>query len=231
MRSLSGRFHHVVGEARSNVGRLLRIVQGVLITCTVLFVLALSYKNHSLRKEFIEHRRADMRAERGGFIPTFTTRATDGEMITVAHAEDSSARQIVFVLTSTCPYCRRTLASWGRITNRIHATHVRPLSVIALTTDSLMEAQRFARAQRFAFPIVPFPERKLVSLSRASVVPQTLVLNAEGRVIYTRRGVIDTRVAEDSVVSAALRVLPAKKQPPKLIKTAAIQHSAVALLR
>jgi peroxiredoxin len=212
-------------QAKAHASRLVSFAPKALTIALIVLVLALSYRNHSLRAEFIDHRRSDMRAERGDFIPTFTTRATDGQILTVAHNEDSTARQVVFVLTSTCPYCRQTLPSWGRITTRLRATGARPVSVIALTSDSLAEAKRFASAQQFAFPVVPFPERKLVTLSHARVVPQTLILNAEGRVIFSRRGVIATRAAEDSIVDAALRVLPAKKATRKPTARAIAAHT------
>jgi cytochrome c biogenesis protein CcmG/thiol:disulfide interchange protein DsbE len=220
------RLRRIWANAEPPAARLVSFAPKALIIALIALVLALSYRNHSLRAEFLDHRRSDMRAERGDFIPTFTTRATDGQALTVAHHEDSTARQVVFVLTSMCPYCKQTLPSWGRIASRIRETKTHPVSVIALTSDSLPEAKRFASAQRFVFPVIPFPERKLVRLAHASIVPQTLILNAEGQVIFSRRGAITTRAAEDSIVDAAFRVLPVRRATPKPAPLSVAVHTS-----
>jgi hypothetical protein len=51
--------------------------------------------------------------------------------------------------------------------------------------------------------VVRFPEPRLARLYRAAVVPQTVVLNSEGRVLYARTGLLDSAAALDSVFRAA----------------------------
>ena len=62
-------------------------------------------------------------------------------------------------------------------------------------------AAAYAEANRIRFPVVPLPDRRTVFLYRAFVVPQTVVVDEDGRVVYVRHGVIEARPAIDSVIA------------------------------
>jgi hypothetical protein len=51
-----------------------------------------------------------------------------------------------------------------------------------------------------AFPFVRFPGRNLAALYRSGIVPQLLIVDREGRVIYARRGVLESPAAADTVL-------------------------------
>ena len=174
-------------------------------------LVTVSLQKRDINRFVAEHRRADQVAQPGDYVPTFAGVGTNGETITVGRTNSEDARQVVFLLTAECQFCRRTLPSWTAIAEALATSRSPAVQVIALTTDSLPVARAFADSLELRFPLVPFPERKLVALTRARIVPQTLVLNSEGRVLYSRRGELNTRAAVDSVVAAARRSSPASR--------------------
>jgi hypothetical protein len=70
-----------------------------------------------------------------------------------------------------------------------------------------LDDEHLSRAyqERHAFPVpsVRFPDRRYIRLYRASLVPQTLVVDGEGRVLYSRPGVVDRATTVDSILLAA----------------------------
>jgi len=51
------------------------------------------------------------------------------------------------------------------------------------------------------FPVVSFEDQKLRALYRSRVVPQTLLLDADGVVTYARLGSVEETVVIDSVIA------------------------------
>ncbi|MEP6507759.1 MAG: redoxin domain-containing protein [Gemmatimonadales bacterium] len=207
---------------RNAAARLGRHVPTILLAISCVAIALLTRHTHELRVSFLDHRRRETEATRGDYLPTFVARTTTGDSVVIGKLDDSTARQVVFIMTSTCPYCRKTIPSWRRIASRLSGSPTHNIAVLALTPDSARNAKWFGDFEKFAFPLVIFPDRKLVALSRATVVPQTLVLNSDGRVLYSKTGEITSKLMEDSVVSEALRQVASpittgnKTRPPSI---------------
>lgn len=180
-----------------------KVIPWVLLSLSAIVLVALGVKYRTLREDFVEHRRADTRLQRGAYVPSFTGLSTGGDSVAVGNAF-SGERQVLIFLTSTCPFCRETLPAWKGMAGRLSDSSFvgQGVRVLGLTTDSLSDATKHAEANDLPFPLVPFPNRNLVSLYRGFTVPQTIVVDAEGRVIFARHGVIRTAQAVDSILAA-----------------------------
>jgi peroxiredoxin len=205
--------------ARERTDRLSHHVPTILLVISLIAITLLARHAHQLRLNFLEHRRQDTHTNRGDYVPTFSASTTNGDSVVIGKLNDTTARQVIFIMTSTCPYCRKTIPSWRRIALRLSSNPARRIKVLALTPDSLNNAKWFGDSEKFPFPLVVFPNRKLVQLSRATVVPQTIVLNSDGRVLYSKTGLIASKLLEDSVVSEALRQIPSAKAAAKPAKS------------
>jgi peroxiredoxin len=64
------------------------------------------------------------------------------------------------------------------------------VDVVGISLDSADATRRYGEAQGLTFPLVTVPARKLKQLYRARAVPQTLVLDEEGRVLFARTGLL-----------------------------------------
>jgi hypothetical protein len=74
------------------------------------------------------------------------------------------------------------------------------------------------------YAVLLFPERKLQRLYRVAAVPQTLVLNADGRVLYARTGLLDSAAVLDSVYRAATTQSPHTGLPMTVGRPATRRH-------
>lgn len=138
----------------------------------------------------------------GAVVPTFRARTLTGDSITIGEGPDPLARQVLFVLTTSCPFCRQTLATWARIADSVATLGPGEVVVAAISLDSLSLTRDYVRQHQLRYPVVLFPAAKLRRLYRASAVPQTLVLDHEGRILYARTGLLEPQAVVDSVFAA-----------------------------
>ena len=150
---------------------------------------------------------------RGYFVPTFLARTAGGDSLQIGATSGARHRQLVFVLTTTCPYCRQTLPIWTRLADSVRHLEGWAVDVVGISLDSSEATKRYAEAQGVAFPLVTFPSRKLKQLYRARAVPQTLVLDEEGRVLYARIGLLEPAATLDSVYRAVQWIRPQPRNP------------------
>lgn len=156
---------------------------------------------------------------RGYAMPTFRTKTLTGDSLTVAELSDTVSRQLVFVFTTTCPFCKATLPIWAGLADSSQRLG-RPVRIVALSLDSVAETSRYAAEHSLRYPVATFPTWKLAQLFRARAVPQTLVLDHDGQVIYAHTGRLQPGSALDSVY-AALRgqfgAFDARPGPPTAV--------------
>lgn len=201
--------HKVPHVSRTN---LVQRLPWVLLAMASALLVALAGRHRALRETFVEHRRSDMRIQEGEYVPAFTGLSVSGDTVTVGDLP-TPTRQIVVFLTSTCPFCHETMPKWKEIATRLAALPPpqHRVEMVALTTDSAYTAKTYAESNQLPFPLVPFQSRRIASLYRARVVPQTIVIDNTGRVLFARHGVIKTVQAVDSVIAVAVQTDPARR--------------------
>jgi len=89
------------------------------------------------------------------------------------------------------------------------------VQLYGVSLDSLAETERYARSHALTFPITRFTSQKVRRLYKAKSVPLAVVLDEEGRVLYSRTGVLTSGAVSDSLFEAIVR-----KRPPRRVATA-----------
>ena len=135
------------------------------------------------------------------YMPAFQTATLDGQPVTVGQLPQAG-RQVLLVYTTTCPYCKASLPAWKRIASVVDTMTSPHAQVYGVSLDSVDVTRRYAARNALPYPTIRFPEEKLVSMYRAGAVPLTLVLDENGRTVYSRLGEISTPAAIDSVIAA-----------------------------
>jgi peroxiredoxin len=136
----------------------------------------------------------------GYLLPAFEAQTVTGQRVTVGRAPPGT-RQILVVFSTTCPYCLASLPAWHRLAEA--AERDSTIEVIGLGVNGGDSVARYTAEHAIRFPVVVIAEPTLRFLYRTRVVPQTIVLEAEGRVVYARRGQLQTGAALDSVLRVA----------------------------
>lgn len=165
-------------------------------------IVALIKRHTDLRKAYFELRTRASRPYRGYVVPTFRAGTITGDSVTIGELPDSSSRQLVFVLTTTCPYCRATLPLWAAVADSARRQRPVHTTVVALSLDSLALTQRYASDHKVSYAVATFPNWKLPVHFRASAVPVTMVLDYRGRVLYAHTGLVQGKPTVDSLYRA-----------------------------
>ncbi len=188
-----------------------RLVRWLLLAVVSVLLVVLAARHRSLRDAFFGHRRADLRLQAASYVSAFAGVSVGGDSMTV-DAAPAEGRQVLNFLTSTCPFCRQTLPSWTELAGRLAALPATAprVQVVALATDSNGRGRAVRLVQQPDVALVPFPSRKHAALYRGFSVPQTVVVDSDGRVLFARNGVIDTPAVLDSAVAAVRQPLPAR---------------------
>ena len=179
----------------------------------------LAMQNRALRADYAALRERTALPHPGLYVPTFQTTTAGGQPVTIGEAAESG-RQLLFVFNTTCPYCRASLPAWNRIAASLDSAGEPAVAVYGISLDSAEETRRYVAEHGLTFPVVRFPQRKLSVLYRTGIVPQVLVLDQGGQVVYARAGVLEERAARDSVIAAATGV-------PEEVETGASVESEV----
>ena len=107
---------------------------------------------------------------------------------------------MLFIFNTTCQICISALPGWGRAYGALVGDAA--VSVLAWSQDVDSLTQAYVERHRFPFRVVVGLPVKYLALYRGLGVPTTLVLDADGTVIYGRSGMLSPG-AEDSVVMYA----------------------------
>lgn len=194
-------------KGRIEQSRIPRIYSSSVVPWGLVLLLAAStlllvVKHRSLEEEFQLHRRADLRVQTGAYLPAFSALSTTGETRHVAGGSQGGDRQFLILLTAECPYCARMLPVWKALYSELMVSDSTNTPFLALTTDSMDVARAYAEANKLPFPLIPFDGPKYVGLFRATLVPQIVVVDADGLVLFARSGVLGTKASVDSVRAA-----------------------------
>jgi peroxiredoxin len=171
---------------------------GLVVAATLVVVLSQRLTRLTHAYQVLQRRASTLTT--GEVVPTFQAVTLTGDTLTVGERLDGG-KQVLLLLTTTCPFCRATLPVWAQLADSIR--QVRPdVEVIAVSLDSLDATRRYAEEQGLAMPVVTVPTRKLVRLLRAGRVPQTVVVDHEGRVLYGWTGLLSADAVLDSILIA-----------------------------
>lgn len=181
--------------------RIGRLLPAIALTAAAALVVVLSLKVRDLNDRYSKLTERAFRPYAGMYVPTFQTSTLEGAPVTVGESP-GAGRQVLFIFTTTCPYCQSTLPAWREIKASLDTVRSVPVAVYGITLDSVPVSRGYAAKNKLPFPVVRFPEDKLTSIYRAGTVPLTVVLDEEGRMIHSRLGELKGRPAIDSVLAA-----------------------------
>ena len=190
-----------------------RVLSGLLVVALSIacgLVVMLAGQQTTLRREYAELRRQANDLHSGSVVPPFRGATLEGDSLTIGEAPDSLGRQLLFVFTTTCRYCEATLPTWARLADSARRLPPWRIQVVGISLDSVEQSRRYVEAHGISYPIVQFPNRKYQRLYRANRVPETVVVDSEGNVIFARLGVLSDPLVLDSVYRA-LALLPRRR--------------------
>lgn len=125
------------------------------------------------------------------YTPQLALPTTDGDTLLVGGA--AAACQVLLIYNTSCDFCRATIPFWNEL-----ATEAGGFDVVGVSLDSLHLTRTYAETHALRYPSVVLLDARERSLLRATIVPQTLLVAADGLVLLSRPGVM-TSAAMDTL--------------------------------
>lgn len=186
--------------------RISRILPYAALAVAAVLVVVLAQQKRSLIRE-VEKTRFDLRAARteplrGMYVPAFQTASLEGQPATIGEVPAEGGRQVLLMYTTTCPYCLSSIPAWKQLKAATDTMTSVRAAVYGVSLDSADVTRKYIAQHQLPYQTVRFPTEKVAGMYRAGTVPITLVLDEQGRAIYTRTGELRSPQAIDSIIAA-----------------------------
>jgi len=132
-------------------------------------------------------------ASAGTHVPDLAGHDLDGKPISIAYGNDQR-KVLVFVFSPTCGFCAENWPKWWQVFPALNRAAVRP---VAVDVSSSVTRDFIAQHQMTDMPVVAQADPKTLVRYQFRLTPQTILVDAEGRVEKVWSGVLDeSNVAE-----------------------------------
>ena len=136
----------------------------------------------------------------GIYLPAVTLKSVAGDSVRLGEAPSGNA-QVLLVFSTTCRFCRASLPEWKRMVSQLGGSS--GVEILGVSVDSVEVTPQYLVEHHLEFPVVSFTDGKLTALYRSHVLPQTLVIDEQGKVQYAHLGAL----TETSVTDSIMRVV------------------------
>lgn len=173
----------------------LRLVTLGMIAATAL-VVVLAWQLRSARERSAGLTEQVLSLRPGSYLPLFGIASLDGDEL--RFRQDESGVHVFLVFSTRCPYSQRTLPAWKVLDGELgSALGVR---VLGVSVDSANMTKAYMEANEVPYETALLLDRRLKDVYRFHAVPQTIVVDSSGTVVYSRLGVLEQGSSTDSVI-------------------------------
>ena len=93
--------------------------------------------------------------------------------------DTTSRRQMIFIFTTTCPFCKEVVATW----NHLAATARSSFSVFAISLDPKDQTLVYIKENKISYPVLVTIDPKVFKkMNKTHTVPQTIITGRTGKV-------------------------------------------------
>ncbi len=156
----------------------------VAVSALAIVVIVLAIQNKELKE-------SSTRGSRTGIKPGEYFSLNGIQQCLNAGNIDSSKTQLIYVFTTTCPFCEKNLASWKQISAK---TLKEGIVVMGICLDSEAKTKEYVKAKALEFPIfIADDPARFKEINRIIGVPGTVVRSKAGLVDAIWIGVLSER--------------------------------------
>jgi peroxiredoxin len=192
------------------------VVLGIAALLSSGSVLKLVHVNRTLVKERNAAISRGLEWHRGQFVPIF--HGSDGCGQELQGGLPTGQKQVVVIFTTTCPYCLEMLSAWSDLARFARENGS---DLVGVSLDSARLTKSYIQRHALQFPVACLLDTRMLRLMKASAgVPQTMVIDSTGRVLFARVGLIRKPALDSARLallerarSSAAQITPARRQP------------------
>ncbi|MEZ0470264.1 TlpA family protein disulfide reductase [Luteimonas salinilitoris] len=172
----------------------------IALLLSLALVAVLAWQNRELRTQ------RDWLAERatrpyyGMYVPAVPVEGLHGEALTLGGV--SGDFQVLYFFTPQCPYCLASAPMVRVLAGRLDDAFGERVQMIGVGDAEAGALAGYVREHGFDFPVAAVADRRALMLFRGNSVPLVLVIGADGRVLHSHLGTIDTMDQVGSILAA-----------------------------
>lgn len=171
------------------------------LACALVVVLAV--QNRQQRRDYVALIETSSRPQPGDWWPSMRARTLDGRSVELGQA--AGERQILYFFDPTCPVCEASLPGVIALQRALRQPDLAGVQMLGVSRQGSLDLAGYARSRGLAFPVAVSTPR-IRSVYRVNLVPLLVVVDRQGRVMYSHAGAIGTK----EQVPAILAVVRAK---------------------
>ena len=158
-------------------------------------VVVLSIQNQRLKERSQSWSLQAKTLTRGSYVLPVTLLTLSGDSIVLGEG----TRQVLAFLSTSCPFCTASIPAWDWLEDRLSGRADTELVLVSL--DSLEATAEFLEESKLGAPVALLLEPRIRSAYRANTVPQTVVVESNGRVTFSWPETFTTRAADSLLAS------------------------------
>lgn len=133
--------------------RLTRYLPWIAVATCAALIAVLAQQHRDLSRAYERLRRWATLPHAGFEVPAFSTSTLDGAHVTIGAAVTPATRQVLFIVRTTCPYCRATLPVWQRIADSLRRVSTPRIELYAISLDSADTTRAYMRTNHLSYPV------------------------------------------------------------------------------
>lgn len=185
--------------------RLVRALPYLALAAAAVLVVVLGQQKRALITQVeetqLQLRKATTEPVRGMYMPAFQAPTVEGGSATIGELP-AEGRQVLLMYTTTCQFCLSSIPAWKQVTAAVDTMTRMRATVYGVSLDSVNVTRQYVAKHGLPYETVRFPSDRVAAMYRAGTVPVTLVLDEQGRTMYSRTGELKDKAAIDSVIAA-----------------------------
>ncbi len=117
------------------------------------------------------------------------------------HLDTTSPRQMIFIMTTTCPFCRETVPVWKELYTKAKLH----MPVFAISLDSKDSTIAYVERNSISFPVfVSLDAATFKKMNKIVGVPQTVITQGNGKVEKIWNGRLNEEKMEEAAAAASI---------------------------
>jgi hypothetical protein len=161
-------------------------------------VTALALRIDGLENQLRDERRQASLPHVGSFLPIQSVTFSDGDQMELG-SPPPGRLQLLFAYSQACEYSRLSSPRWSNLIDQIRRAGLPVDAIAVLVDDTQLPMQDGIEAWEPSAGFVSLPDDRSRYLYRTRVIPQLVVVDSSGQVVYLRTGVFESAAAQDSV--------------------------------
>lgn len=125
------------------------------------------------------------------------------------YLDTSASRQLVFLMTTTCPFCKETIPAWKKLSGRVGSS----IPIIGISLDSRDSTSKFVETNGISFPVaISRDAAAFKKLNKITGVPITMYREKSGRIGRLWLGRLDPQNLQEAERLGLIESIDGKSQ-------------------